>query len=509
MVAFLAILNQLFSLENPHKITKKEFIGLFIPFFFLFLSYRGGFFAYISIIIIASISIKFIYKINKNTFNRIGCSIWSGASLILSLTALSFLLAPVAAFMLIIRTIEVAQTKAGWTLPFLNPWTISGLPVYEPSFFSHLHGPPNLPVIYWFIFLAIVIFLSVYVSRKELVRDNSGKWPNLVFSSGSMKFSNGYQTIWPAVATYFASVIVYLAAFKIIGNQYQVWKFVAYTALPLSFVPLALLVKTLIFQWQLKKRYRVFCVILLSLILVGSKLSIFFPLTQFPKKMFLGVISADSYLDTFYKIIHGSTKNTTFMLYLDENRMLEYLAVEYLKKQNRHRVKFLKHNPFFNLDVDYTSLLFNNNIIILSLYSFNSLFNNELRLENSTKINIIDNNWLKNHGFISYFGFNNLNTWEATQGFFKAKVVLPEKLKNKDIQLNVSLSSLPNQQWNCGSTVRLILYHEGDTIVSTHQIKNIEQIIPSSLINNLFFQFSIFFNDKCSFTLSKVDISPN
>jgi hypothetical protein len=72
-------------------------------------------------------------------------------------------------------------------------------------------------------------------------------------------------------------------------------------------------------------------------------------------------------------------------------------------------------------------------------------------------------------------------------------VVLPEKLKNKDIKLNVTLSSLPNQQWNCGSMVRLILHNEGGTIVRTHQIKNIEQIVPSSLINNLFFQFSLFF----------------
>jgi hypothetical protein len=428
MVAFLAILNQLFSLENPQKITKKEFIGLFIPFFFLFLSYRGGFFAYISIVIIASVSIKVLYNANKSTFKLIKSAIWSSASLFFGLTALSFLLAPVAAIMLIIRTIEVAQKIVGWIVPFLNPWTISGLPIYEPSFFTHFQGPTNLQVIYWLIFLAIVIFLSVYVSRKELVRDNSGKWPNLVFSFGSRQFSNGYQTIWPAVTTYFVSVIVYLAAFKIIGNQYQVWKFAAYTALPLSFVPLALLVKTLIFQWQEKKRYRVFCVILLSLILVGSKLSIFFPLTQFPKKMFLGVISADSYLDTFYKIIQKSPKDTIFFLYFDENRMLDFLAVEFLKKQNIYRVKFLKYNPVFIFNIDYTSLLLNKgDKIILSLYNFNSLFNNEINLESSGKIYILDNIWLKNHGFISYFGFNNLTTWEATQGFFKAKVIEAQK----------------------------------------------------------------------------------
>ncbi|MDR2458461.1 MAG: hypothetical protein LBD41_08345, partial [Clostridiales Family XIII bacterium] len=240
LILFIITLTNL-TKDNSVNLNIKDYIlRQFFPFVTLFLAYQSGYILFSSYIILFTFILLFqTYK--YNLFIRLYKSLYFSLLPLLIISCLSFLLAPGLAYHLFTRSAEVANQTEGWPLAFFNPLLFSGLPFYlstdqfltiTPAYKIQIYH--YIPLIFITILLTIVLKISYKRTRKNFI------------SNININF------ILSLISIFIFSIVFYLLIFKLYGNNYKIWKYATFTILPLSFIPLSLVILILYDFFKIK-----------------------------------------------------------------------------------------------------------------------------------------------------------------------------------------------------------------------------------------------------------------
>jgi len=233
---FLILLHTALILYKNNEKSPLEIALKLFPLTALLLSvYIRAFFVFISII-----SIFILTTILFNRLSTISKKIYEVkkflSSVILSIL-FSFLSYPIMAKYIYPATVCASQSNlcsatffANWPLPLLNVFYLFSLPIPFPL----SADSPLLSHIYLSLFSIFLGALIMFTLIKKTSFDQKSSKP-------------GTECIYTSGIAFTITLLLYLCAYAIKGNIYQVWKFAAYTILPLSFIPISILL-----MWLLK-----------------------------------------------------------------------------------------------------------------------------------------------------------------------------------------------------------------------------------------------------------------
>jgi hypothetical protein len=241
MVCFLAALEQLDVKSNkkPLEIAKK----LFFPFFTLFISYQAGYLLYSFYVFIAYFIIIYIGTNNNNNnsnyIQRLTNSFLSALKPFLFIFAVSFVIMPGLAYHLFMRSLEVGRQTAGWNLPYLGPWFFSGLPFYQDELLrkgTKFVIDFKQKFIYYPLYIFFIVFMCRKVWKQSKIKINNPSVTSCK-KNGHITFLLSFFVIYIGSLFFYYILAVFLT-----NNGYKTWKFVTFTALPLSFIPISLFI---------------------------------------------------------------------------------------------------------------------------------------------------------------------------------------------------------------------------------------------------------------------------
>jgi hypothetical protein len=220
---------------------RATFAGVFFPLLFLMLSYQAGFFLFAALFAAARFLLLRLSAdagaagvgsyvtggVTDGSPSGIVAGIvrnaWSACRPVIVSLALAAAVSPQTAAQLAGRTFSAAVQTAGYGVGFLDPMLFAGFPLIAETGFGVFADVGSAR---WAAFLAAFGFLAAYVLR-----------------AGAAVFPGRDLSGMKTLSVLFALLLLsYLAGFAAMGDDYRVWKFVSLTALPLSFVPGALLV---------------------------------------------------------------------------------------------------------------------------------------------------------------------------------------------------------------------------------------------------------------------------
>jgi hypothetical protein len=142
---------------------------------------------------------------------------------VLAATLLAAAVSPQTAWQTVLRTGSAASQQAGYGTGLLDPGLFAGFPLIRETPFGLNAGVPPLA---WAVFLACLGLLGLIALRR-----------------GARTFPAADRAGLKAALCLFAAFLAaYLALFAWKGDVYQFWKFASMTALPISFLPAALLI---------------------------------------------------------------------------------------------------------------------------------------------------------------------------------------------------------------------------------------------------------------------------
>jgi hypothetical protein len=500
--AFLIALEVLFNLSKLSKPGSKDLITLFFPIFLLFLSYQGGFLVFSFVILLVSFFLQIISNFNKSIFICLRQAFLKGPLLVLGLITLSFLMAPFTFYLFFNRVIFLAKYEGGWTNPLLHPWLLSGLPIFKINYFSTFS--PISPF-FWVLFLVLVMYLGFLASKKDLLLKPTIS-PICHFNWKSVLSDfNDNPAIFAITITFLCCLLMYLATFLFIGNEYRTWKLASYTALPLSFVPTSLLAKIFSRRWSDNGRYYKICFFLALSFFLCWRFYDFLPLTQGVKILYHNVSPVDDLLSTLNKIIKNQPQGTTFLLFQNDSSLI-YTSIELFKKQNTNKVKLMNKKIFFEHIYDYSNIIKGNKYLIISDKEYSDILNDGQHESDFKKLYTFNNIWIKEHGYIVYLHINNLRKTNVDSDWLTLNVFLPTKSIGSSFRFCITLGPVAKNEWTCGSKVKLIYHNHGNSIIKEIDYDKIDENIPSFLTKNGVLQVSLKFPNKCSFEVKKVEI---
>jgi hypothetical protein len=342
----------------------------------------------------------------------------------LCVTIVSSIIQPVNALRLFIRTFEVAEQQIGWTIPFINPWILSGIPVYKKLFF---YGERMISPLYYLLFFFLIV-IGTYFIYKNL---NSQK--KLGFDRTASKKS---RLIWAASGSFMATVLIYLGAFLTIGNKYQVWKFASFICLPLSFVPLAVLFYFVKITWLDKSKAIALLIIISLFSYWGYTVNNLRPFIG-RNQEFWSYNSPDEISKIFEYIFKT---NDNLALYLGNFTNSLFFA-EFYKGQSEK--KFLVVIPLANFmrQANFQSIFKTyDDIAIVSDRDFPNLFNGERGDSILGKIYLSSKENLVESGYASILGVHLDNDWLIpSMNIFLAVVNIPKNLHNKPVKVKITI----------------------------------------------------------------------
>jgi hypothetical protein len=159
----------------------------------------------------------------RRSVGRVFPNAWAAARTTLGATVLCAAASPQTAWQVASRTFSAASQTLGWGVGFLDPGLFAGFPLIADSPFGL--GPDASPAA-WAVFLAAFALLCTGGIKRA-----------------APSFAGDVAGLKALAALFVAFIVAYLASFASMGDDYRVWKFASMTALPLSFMPAAMLVR--------------------------------------------------------------------------------------------------------------------------------------------------------------------------------------------------------------------------------------------------------------------------
>jgi hypothetical protein len=482
MLCFLVSLDRILTWKEVRCPGLLELKELFPPLFLIFLAYQGGYFAFVGMLAVFSALTGFFIFQYSPTKSRLRQGIIWGILPMAILTLVSSILEPVIAIHLFNRTFEVAVQKEGWLIPFLDPWLLSGLPIFKLSYFTQQAGlQTDLKPLAFVLFIIIILFtiFIIYIKRKIKIYPINDK-----INIASML----------SISIFFAfTLFLYLISYLTIGNKYQIWKFASFICLPISFIPFSLFIYIIIIFWYSKKR-------LFSIVMISS-MFIYFIISSYSMGQFIGFnkrlyeVDIHEGINNLFEYIYSNTPNDTLLALYLKDYVSPLIFAEIYKNHGGRKVNFLVPLQYYFYTTNLHQLFIDNEkLSIVSDRKFTQLFNSERGEESPGEIFLYDKDYLRQTGFISTFGIDIHKNWEITPlKIFKIIVDLPLNMYNKNVKLKVSLKMVDDLTENvfidtkCFEKVKLTLIDNLETTYSEEGSLEIVTAISSEVTEKGYF----------------------
>ncbi|MDR1577966.1 MAG: hypothetical protein LBT86_07055 [Deltaproteobacteria bacterium] len=461
-VAYLAALTEILAWRGQPD--RKELAQFFIPVFYLFLSYQGAFAAYAFFLALAGVVVYYFRQGRQGReadagkilawAKRVGRSL-KGARPVLVATLFSFLLAPFMAWHLYARTLEVALRSSGWRISFVNPWLLSGLPIYRPQFFTQLTD--QAPVYGYLLFFVILVGLGYLVNRSVKNEDNESDPLN------SKQID--IKAIKSLISLLIISIVIYIFGYYIFDNRYHVWKFISYMGLPLAFVPMALLALLVVLLSRRRQRALarglVFGSVALLTLVLGVGLDNLKDLTKVPK-VYYGSMSAKSFLSVLRKIIFTAEPGTHFMVNFTDLADTLF-AAEFFKNNSKYKFSLMNRNLFFNANEFFPIILSKKSkYIIISDRNYDKLYNNSQGKREIRRLYVNDPAWVSAYGYVDIQGVDRARDWRVNKDWVLLKILVPEALRGENALLTVKIKNGSPNLAACRPKARLAIAAQGE-----------------------------------------------
>ncbi|MDR1110086.1 MAG: hypothetical protein LBP92_05170 [Deltaproteobacteria bacterium] len=474
MFAFLVCLEVLVKWPNTRWPALNDLKMLFPPVFLIFLSYQGGFLVYcVSLAIILALLGYFI-GYNSPISKRLTQSLIWCFYPISVICVISSILEPIVALNIFYRSFEVAAQTTGWLIPFIKPWFLSGIPVYYDGFFWSKDSIS--PIVY----VPFIIIILLLLGTSKFITNKSNYISKTIYHANK-NISN--SLIYAIGISFIFFVLIYISFYIALGNRYQIWKYASFTALPMSFVPFALIIFTLRYLWLNISKI---VTIILSLALFfywSSSLYSVRPLIGVQTKLYKAE-STDEILNLLNYLIFNQDKNTPINLYFQDHS-ITFLAMEIFKRHQVNNFNLLVYlKNFQTIDNYYNLFKSQKNFTIISDRNFIGLFNSHRGKTETGKIYLNNRDNINEQGFISLFNIDTFNDWKIKNNYFKFIVNIPRDSVNKNITLKLNISTNDNQTQitkECRPKIRLRLFDTSEPIWGQEGSLNIEAQVPAAL----------------------------
>lgn len=496
MFGFLAALTEIYS-WSPCQKTVREQTRFFLPVFFIFITYPGGFAPFAVFLILAAGAVHFFTDPQKSLFKKAFQACKSGIKPVFFSLALSALLTPFLTWLVIFRTMQSARQMSGWKISFLSPWLLSGLPVYRLEYFNFLTDP-NFSVLLYVPFLAVIFIMGLSVSKlSNTAADSQSKLLNI-------------RLIYSIIFLFTVSILIYIISFYIFDNRYQVWKFISYIGLPLSFVPSALIVSLVIFI----KKKAIRCIIIGSIVILavifGFGLKNIINLTKMPGTYY-NIISATPFLGIMGRIVSAEDPETNFILnFGDPGDML--FAAEIFKNNKLNKFSVMNDSLFFDSN-DIFNVITNKNskYLFITDRKYENMYNNALGLREGRNIYVTTKDWIEEHGYADIFGIGRERLWLIKDNWASARILLPEGLKGKEVEVTAVVRESDQNSKSC--LPRAYLGIHGPTLArSGPDFPEITGIAGPELTESGFLKVSVVIEDNssdsnvCVYFFNKIEV---
>jgi hypothetical protein len=495
---FIISLTQLINSNYNNLIFKYYVKRNFFPFFTLFLSYQSGYVLFSSYIILFTF-ILFFLSYKSTLLRRLYKSLYFSLGTFVIISGLSFVVMPALAYHLFIRSVEIAGQSQGWAFAFFNPLLFTGLPFYlSTDQFKNLSPEFQIHIYHYFPLILITILLTCLI----YIRFN--KFKNTTTNILSINY------LISLVLIFIIAIIFYLFIYNIYGNIYQIWKFSAFIILPLSFIPLSLVIY--VFNDFCKSKFK----LLPNFIILGTVIFFFYQLfnSQFLLKVkddYYGIFSSNPFLNDIYNL-KNEFKNHNFLFHVKNISI--YNPIVIIMSKSNNKLFFYPSVSYFPL-AKLTFNIFNNNLIFISDINYNGIINstkNPINF-NANFFNIYDYQYLQYKGFV-YIKANDRDnySWQITNYPTNYKFIIPSKLVNKDIIFSLFLAAKQDFSPPCDGIEFGLTGPDGQISWTQKSINDPNFFIPAELTATgqleVFSRLSFVKGKKCLFNIDSLDLLP-
>ncbi|MDR1109676.1 MAG: hypothetical protein LBP92_03010, partial [Deltaproteobacteria bacterium] len=446
---------------------------LFFPLFGLFLSYQAGFPLFA--VMVASIGFLSAFLSSREAAFTARVLFSAKRSLwpALAATMVSFVLMPGVAYHLVHRLKEVYLQKVGWSLGFFSPWQFSGLPRYAPHAFTAVPESDGLvgSALAYLPLLALVIFLLIALIKISKLNRN-----NTCLQLYAEKKDLNCFIVSTSIA-FLVGLALYLIAFLLFGHIYKTWKWGTYTALPLSFVPLALSVLVLReLQGLYKKLKKLPYVILLAIIcILGFNFMAMPSLPAFPPSYF-EVYSARPFLDQLRRVKDLAPSGTTIVVDMNEESRM-FLPAFVFKETNKFKIKYIYGLYYFVSYQDFFPLVSKNSLFISDI-EYKNIFRGEKLKNSPTSLFLYSHDRLNEIGYATAKSRASYFDWQSEANYLFAKIKIPDSMVGNELRFTVRLTPKEPLRTDCQNARLGWLTEGGETIWSVHDQSRISTLLP-------------------------------
>jgi hypothetical protein len=512
---FIISLTQLKDFDFQIKPLLKN---LFFPLFTLFLSYQVGFILCFGIII-CSIFLLSFYSLKIKLTYRFYKSLYFSLSIFVIILSLCAILMPGITIHAFERGFEAGHQQEGWSLPLINPLLFSGFPVYIIDQFIG-NPPPQENSLFGyniFIFVISIIFSIYLVKFKSFIFFNNNSTLNInSLSSNNSNISKSSSSnnkdksfIFLLLSIYISSLLIYIIAYIHLGNLYKVWKFSAYTVLPLSFIPSSIIV--LFIVKYLNKSFICKITFIFSFFILIFQFLYNNQIRDLQAKYFnfypsylliSSLYEANKKYPNSNLIVNFYNSSYIFfpaLIFSKSNHKLTYLQSTFYIMSVHYFFDKLSYSDILISDVDFKK----NNLIINSTISPDKIgFNSPI---------IYDYDTIQELGIVAIKSNNFIFPWVITNYPVHFQFIVPSRLVGKENIFSIILSQNQDLNPDC-SQIEFGLVQEDQQIKWTNQnILNPNFFIPAEFSKNgqldVYAKLSFVKNQRCHVNIDKVDLN--
>jgi hypothetical protein len=474
MTAFLISLEQLCPQppwDWPQAELKRR---LFIPIFLIFISYQAGYILYCSLLSFFAALLFFYHHKNQPFFLRTVKSAILGVWPIALATVASGLLAPGIFGHFVRRSYEVAASASGWFLPFFSPWHFSGLPYYSAEAFQPGAFPIRPYDLLPYVPLAIAPLICLALCAKRALKGPPA--PLALAGVGQSRPSRaGFEAISALTTTFFVSLCSYLALSLFINHSYKIWKFAAYSLLPLSFIPIALIFKVLTTFWT--RKYPIIVVLIVIWTTIYVKFLSMPSVREFPDKYFK--MASGREVSQVLQRIQADFPKSAIILIDFENHNLKWYSSFIFGTKYFIKVIFLSELVFINYDLLNFNLL-NSKTFIISDSKYNKIFKSQVGELTAGLVYVYNYRQILEHGLASFRSGRFNFKWQVDKYPIYAAFLPPMNKRGQELKLSVDLARLGQAEPGC-QKARLGFLDRGEIIWAEKEIDELSVDVPGKL----------------------------
>jgi hypothetical protein len=425
------------KIDNNIKVIKI----LFYPLLLIFLAYESSFILYFGLILILfGLILIFNNRDSKQFIVRINIAIKTCSVVFIVISFFFIILMPGVAYHLIMRSLEVINQKEGWPLPFLQPWLFLGLPIYiwnRQFHHEYLPSAAELTYIGYLFLIILIIFLNIIYIKN--LNNKCSNYKNSELNTVKNNLSMPINCIGPISLLYLFSLVLYLVAYSINGNIYQIWKYASYSILPLSFVPISLITIIVIQLMPRRIKYLAYSFIIILLVYVLVKIFNFRFMNDLMVNYYI-TVPATSYI-THLNQIKKDLPAKSIILIDTDSYAKKLIATIMLN--NNYTLRYTKGLYYLYGHSFYFDILNKNSYILSDTLYENLISGFDERISiGSQKLYLYNYNTIKEYGYVAIKAGMFIFDWKLNKYPIYTRLLVPNQMIGRNIKFLIDIDKL-------------------------------------------------------------------